>query len=206
MWNNLFMKFDLKKLRAENGQSLVEMIVALAIILTGLVGALSLTISNLTGVDEAGTRVVASNLAREGVEIVRNFRDTNWLQDLAWDSGLFLGNDFTAITVFNPLTNKWQLNFTPNAVADPAAKLYRGPENLYLQDVVPPGGTATPYSRLLTLDPICFNAATQTESITGNPCGGGEEKTGIRIKSEVTWSLSGRARDVTLEDRFYNWR
>ncbi|MFA5128509.1 MAG: prepilin-type N-terminal cleavage/methylation domain-containing protein [Patescibacteria group bacterium] len=198
--------FQYSALGSQSGQSLVEMIVAIAIILTGLVGALSLTISNLSGVDEAGTRVVASNLAREGVEVVRNFRDTNWLQNLDWDTGLFLINDFTAIAVFNPLTNKWHLNFTPNTVADPAAKLYRGAENIYLQDVVPPGGTATFYSRLLTLDPICFNALTQTENITGNSCGAGEEKIGIRVKSEVIWNLSGRPRDVTLEDRIYNWR
>jgi prepilin-type N-terminal cleavage/methylation domain-containing protein len=192
--------------KMQKGQSLVEMIVAIAIILTGLVGALSLTISNLTGVDEAGTRVVASNLAREGIEVVRNFRDANWLQNLDWDAGLFSGNDFTAIAVFDPLINKWRLDFNPNAVSDPEAKLYRNPENLYLQDIIPPAGTQTQYARLITLDPICFNAATQTENISGNPCGAGEEKTGIRIKSEVTWNLSGRARDVTLEDRIYNWR
>ncbi len=197
---------NFKNLRSQSGQSLVEMIIAIAIIITGLVGALTLTISNLSGVDEAGTRVVASNLAREGVEVARNFRDANWLQNLAWDSGLSLGNDFTAIAVFNPLTKMWGLDFTPNAATDAAAKLYRSPENLYLQDVIPLGGTPTEYFRLITLDPICFNVAAQTENITGNPCGGGEEKIGIRIKSEVKWTLSGRARDVVIEDRIYNWR
>jgi Tfp pilus assembly protein PilV len=200
------MIFNLQNLKSEKGQSLVEMIVAISIILTGLVGALSLTISNLKGVDEAGTRVVASNLAKEGVEVARNFRDANWLKNLVWDSGLFLGNDFTAIAVFNPATNKWNFDFTPNAVSDPAAKLYRSSENLYLQDAAPPAGTATLYSRIITLDPICFNAATETETITGNPCGGGEEKTGIRVRSEVRWTISGRPRDVTLEDKIYNWR
>lgn len=202
------MKYKIKNSKGEiqGGQSLVEMIVAIAIILTGLVGALSLTISNLTGVDEAGTRVVASNLAREGIEVVRNFRDANWLKNLDWDTGLYSGNDFTAIAIFDPPTNKWRLDFSPNAISDLAAKLYRSPENLYLQDTAPPAGMETQYFRLITLDPICFNAATQTESITGNLCGVGEEKIGIRIKSEVTWKLSGRARDVILEDRIYNWR
>lgn len=201
----LFMKFNFKKFKLEEGQSLVEMIVAIAIIVTGLVGALALTISNLTGVGEAGTRVVASNLAREGVEVVRNLRDANWLQNLAWDTGLFLGDDFTAIAVFNSTTNKWHLDFSPNGISEVTAKLYRGPENLYLQDISPPAGTATQYARLLTLDPICFNAATKTETITGNSCGA-EEKTGIRVKSEVSWTVSGRQHSIILEDRLYNWR
>jgi len=200
------MKSKIENLKSQSGQSLVEMIVAIAIILTGLVGALSLTISNLSGVDEAGTRVVASNLAKEGVEVVRNFRDANWLQNLDWDSGLFLGNDFTAIAVFNSVANKWQIDFTPNAITDAAAKLYRSPENLYLQNVALPAGAETQYSRLVTLDPICFNVAAKTENITGNPCGGGEEKIGIRVKSEVVWTLSSRSRKVILEDRIYNWR
>ncbi len=199
------MKFDFKKIKLEEGQSLVEMIVAIAIIVTGLVGALALTISNLTGVGEAGTRVVASNLAREGVEVVRNLRDANWLQDLAWDAGLFSGDDFTAIAVFDSIANKWHLDFTPNGISEVTAKLYRGPENLYLQDIAPPAGTATQYARLLTLDPICFDAATKIETITGNPCGA-EEKTGIRVKSEVSWTISGRQRNIILEDRLYNWK
>lgn len=184
----------------------MEMIVAIAIIVTGLVGALSLTISNLSGVGEAGTRGVASNLAKEGIDVVRNIRDTNWLKNSVWDDGLSSGSDFTAIAVFNPTTNAWRLDFTSNGASDAAAKLYREENNLYLQDMTPPGEVETLYSRLIILDPICFNAATETETITGNLCGGGEEKIGIRVKSEVVWTESGRPHSIVLEDRLYNWQ
>jgi Tfp pilus assembly protein PilV len=194
------------KSKIQSGQSLVEMIIAIAIILTGLIGAIALTISNLTGSAEAGTRVVATNLAKEGIEVARNIRDTNWLKNLAWDNGLYSGTDYTAIAVFNPATKQWSLDFSPASVTDAAAKLYLSTGNLYLQDVNPPAGQATLYSRLITLDPICLNGTSKAETITGSACGAGETKIGIRVKAEVAWSQSGRARSLTVEDRIYNWR
>jgi len=192
--------------RDETGQGLIEMTIAIAIILTGLIGALALTVSNLSGSGEAGTRVVASNLAREGIDVVRSVRDTNWLKNLAWDAGLSSGNDFTAIAVFNSTTNQWSLDFTPTSIGDPAAKLYRQNNNLYLQSTNPQGGTRTLYARLLTLDPICFNLTTRVETISGGPCDVGEQKIGVRVKSEVAWTESGRPHLITLEDRLYNWK
>lgn len=200
------MNFYFQKIKSESGQSLVEMIVAIAIILTGLIGAISLTISNLTGSAEAGSRVVATNLAKEGIEVARNIRDTNWLEDEAWDEDLYLGTDFTAIAVFNPATAEWSLDFSPASVNDAAAKLYLSADNLYLQDMTPPAGQATLYSRLISLDPICFNETTKVETTSGSACGVGETKIGIRVKAEVVWNQSGRSRGLTIEDRLYNWR
>lgn len=201
-------KYKIPNTRYESGQSLVEMIVAIAIILTGLIGALALAISNLSGSTEAGTRVIATNLAREGIDVVRNIRDTNWLSNLDWDNGLHSGaDDYTAIAVFNPATGAWQLKFEPSAIGDAEAKLYLDLEDsdLYLQDTSSPGGIETSYARLLTLDPICLTAA-KVEIITGSACGGGEQKIGVRVKSEVDWTESGRSHSVVLEDKLYNWR
>lgn len=207
LMNNQKLNSQISNLSSESGQSLVEMIVALAIILTGLIGALTLTISNLSASGEAGTRVIATNLAREGIDVVRNIRDTNWLKNSPWDDLLHDGADHTAIAVFNPVADPgWQLKFSPSAIDEAAAKLYLSADNLYLQDDAPPGGTSTLYARLLTLDPICLNLAAKTETITGGDCLGGEEKIGLRVGSEVAWTESGRSHSITLEDKLYNWR
>lgn len=198
-------KYKILNTSHESGQSLVEMVIAIGIILTGLIGALALTISNLTGSAEAGTRVVATNLAKEAVEVARNIRDTNWLKDNAWDDGLFSGTDFSAIAVFDTATGQWSLDFSPNAVSDEAAKLYLSSDNLYLQDTSPPAGNPTIYSRLISLYPVCFNEGTRTETSNGGPCAVGEVKIGIRAVAEVKWTESGRARDLMVEDKFYNW-
>jgi len=200
------MNFNFQNLKSESGQSLVEMIIAIAIILTGLIGALALTISNLTGSAEAGTRVVATNLAKEAVEVARNIRDTNWLKNSAWDSGLSSGSDYTAIAVLNPSTKQWSLDFSPESVSDAAAKLYLSADNLYLQDATPPAGSQTVYSRILTFGQICFNTVTKIETVSDSPCGANENKIGVRAKAEVSWSISGRSRSLTVEDKLYNWR
>ena len=36
----------------------------------------------------ASRRLTAAYLAKEGIEIVRNIRDTNWIEGESWDRGL----------------------------------------------------------------------------------------------------------------------
>lgn len=72
--------------RLQKGQGLLETIVAIGVIVTGLISVMTLVISNLTSAREAALRYQAVNLAREGIELIRNKRDSNWLADKdAWD-------------------------------------------------------------------------------------------------------------------------
>lgn len=67
------------------GQGLLETIVAIGIMMTGLISVMSLVVSNLNSEREAATRYQAVNLAREGIELMRNTRDSNWLSgNEAW--------------------------------------------------------------------------------------------------------------------------
>lgn len=200
-------KYQILNTKYETGQGLIEMVVAMAVILTGIIGAVALTISNLSGVGESGTRIVASNLAREGIEIVRNIRDTDWLKNQTWDIGLENGNDYTAIAILNPTANKWGLNFAPESIDDPEARLYRD-NGVYVQNIITPPGTLTIYFRLLFLDEICKNNISLAEVIrtSGDSCLVSETKVGIRIKSEVKWTESGRTHTMVAEDRIYDWR
>ena len=46
----------------------------------GIMGAFALALANLKQVHLNYDRVLATNLAREGIEIVKNVRDSNWLK------------------------------------------------------------------------------------------------------------------------------
>ena len=63
----------------KKGQGLLETIVAIGVMMTGLISVMSLVVSNLNSEREAATRYQAVNLAREAIELVRNTRDSNWL-------------------------------------------------------------------------------------------------------------------------------
>lgn len=72
----------------QKGFTLVESMIAVGIIVTSLVSILVLINRSLGFSSLAFNKLVAGNLAQEGIEIVRNIRDTNWLNQKAWDNGL----------------------------------------------------------------------------------------------------------------------
>lgn len=61
------------------GQSLIETIIAIFVLVTGLSAGLSLAIFAFGSSSDIAEKIVATGLAREGTEAVRRMRDSNWL-------------------------------------------------------------------------------------------------------------------------------
>jgi prepilin-type N-terminal cleavage/methylation domain-containing protein len=83
--------------RLRKGFTLVEVLVALFILTTGIVAGLVVVNQGLSATQIAKSRLVAANLVQEGIEVVRNIRDTNWIEKeinpaLSWDDGLLVGD------------------------------------------------------------------------------------------------------------------
>ncbi len=64
----------------QSGQTLIETLVAIFVLTTALVSGLALAIKSLSSSGLSQNQIIASNLAREGIEVVRMMRDTNWLE------------------------------------------------------------------------------------------------------------------------------
>lgn len=62
------------------GQTLIETLVAIFILVTGVTSALGLAVYALSTSTGIVKQIVATGLAREGLEAVKHMRDTNWLQ------------------------------------------------------------------------------------------------------------------------------
>jgi hypothetical protein len=108
---------------------MVEVLIALTVLVIGALGSLRLL--GIAGINNQITkeRVIATNLSREGIEAVRNIRDTNWLRfagerRICWnnlditacndvdDDGVAdspIRNSQPYLAVFNPSTYRWQL-------------------------------------------------------------------------------------------------
>ena len=69
------MKQDIRK---NTGFTLLELIVAIFIITTGLVAAASLMSYSISAVIIGKSQIIATNLTQEGLEVVRSIRDNNW--------------------------------------------------------------------------------------------------------------------------------
>lgn len=67
---------------------MIEAIVAISVGLTALVSALSLVTNSLHYNSEADRKLVAAHLAAEGIEIVRNILDRDFVSGAVWGSGL----------------------------------------------------------------------------------------------------------------------
>ncbi len=72
----------------KKGFSLVEVIIAIFIITIGVTGAMSLMVYSISSVAVSKSKIIAVSLAQEGIEVVRNIRDTNWIEAADWDDGL----------------------------------------------------------------------------------------------------------------------
>lgn len=173
------------RMQQQRGQSLIESIIALTIIISGLGGAVTLMTYSLRSSEATLNRLIAQNLAAEGVEVVTNIRDSNYLAGDVFDAGLDGGSDTTAIATFDEGTNTWFLDFATNDIAEPTATLYQQ-GGVYRQSTLAIAGTASPFQRLLILD----NSNTDE----------------IAVTSTVQWSERGQTKQVQMERIIYNWR
>jgi len=213
-------------IKNNKGQGLVEMVIALAVIVTGVIGALSLAVSALSSSKESETRIIAANLAREGIEVARNIRDSNWLAGCPsksqageaydwdnnmdkcyeWDTGLQKG---TAVAVFDPESGSWSLNFKANDISDSLARFYRK-GGVYIQGVENPAKdyVKTAFYRIIVLNEICLDGeGNETIKDGGGSCEeDDEDKIGIEVRSQVNWSEHNRSHNLEAIDRLYNWR
>lgn len=84
---------------------MLEVIIAIAVISTGVVGAVTLISRTISASSAVRYQLVASNLAQEGMEVIHNIRHTNWIENVAWDDGLLEGDscvNFDSVALINP--------------------------------------------------------------------------------------------------------
>lgn len=86
--------FLLFKKRNYKSQGMIESLVAITVVVVGLVSILTLVVFNLRVQVYSHDMLIATNLAKEGIEVVRSIRDTNWLNGNDWDQDLIIDETF----------------------------------------------------------------------------------------------------------------
>lgn len=192
---------------------MLEALIATGIIVTAVSSALTLVSASVGAEKDSEGRIIGGGLAREGIEVVRAIRDSNWLADAQWDLGLEgTSNDYSGVPVFSPATNSWAVLFPPTVMTDPETVVHRytttsTPQEaigLFVQAASPPTNTSpTIFRRLMFLYPICSNDL--NTPITSGVCTP-NTKIGIQVLSQVQWKTGGQTRSVQMEERLFNWR
>ncbi|PJE57499.1 MAG: hypothetical protein COU82_01725 [Candidatus Portnoybacteria bacterium CG10_big_fil_rev_8_21_14_0_10_38_18] len=160
------------------GFTLIEVIVAIAVIVTALIGSVALISFSVSSTRTSRSRIIAEGLTQEGLEIVRNIRDNNWLnfkrKASDWRDGLPEGN--------------WRVEYDKlQLLSDASSTLMLDPSGFYFyQDQgTRTGSVATPFQRRVGIEYIGNNQ--------------------IKATSEVTWQENGRQNSVKAELILYNW-
>ncbi len=79
--------------KLSKGFTLLEMIFTVFVLTVGIVGIYGAITRTIAQSSDVSDRLIASYLAQEGIEITRNLRDSNWLEQEAgvpgvnWDTG-----------------------------------------------------------------------------------------------------------------------
>jgi prepilin-type N-terminal cleavage/methylation domain-containing protein len=82
----------LKIIKNKKAFTLLEIIIVTFIISMGLVGVMSLFLQTIKVQNINKSELIASQLAQEGIETIRNIRDENWILGNPYDDNLSDGN------------------------------------------------------------------------------------------------------------------
>jgi len=129
-----------RKKTTNTGFSIIEVMVAVAIISVGMFGVVSMMTQNIIVQPVNKNNLIASMLAQEGLELVRQVRDSNWIGSstvVGFSSGI-------------PATSTIDIGgFKSSGLDfdDSAANLYIDNNGFYSHS----GATSTPFKRLLTV-------------------------------------------------------
>lgn len=72
----------------EKGFTFLEVIIAIFVLVVGIVAAYLVSQTPIFYTQNSINRLTAAFLAQEGIEIVRNIRDENWIEGRDWNNGL----------------------------------------------------------------------------------------------------------------------
>ena len=163
------------------GFTLLEVLIAAFIITVGIMGVFTVINKSVSQMAASPSHLIAAYLTQEGIEIVRNIRDTNWIEptSVSWDDGLKVAGDYradyndsslTSFTSFPPGGRGYYLNIDNNGY--------------YSYEVA---DNPTIFQRKITISqgPIPADS--------------------LKVFIDVWWTEKGTENHVTAQELLYNW-
>lgn len=177
------------KMLKYKGFSLLETLVVIAVITVGLVGVMGLIVY-ITSIGQVSpNEIIAANLAQEGIEVVRNIRDGNWLEKNEWYiniCGPGAGNTWAGIIDYDDTQldkKSGDKNWSFSNCGE-TCRLKVDANGIYSHDA---SGTDTSFYRMVITDKD------------------GQDK--LKVFSKVKWTnRDGTTHNITVEDHLYDWR
>jgi prepilin-type N-terminal cleavage/methylation domain-containing protein len=204
----LFLFKKQKSVTKKRGFTLVELLVAASILVTALGAPLYVGIQGVIIATEAKDRIIATFLAEEGAELIRNIRDTNVLGILDGDA---------AIT-------SWRMNFAENVAAPAHTCLVsnnntgcyvgRRVDGMTDPNITPQRCGTSPCPNLQKISNAQEDKFGYTNSGAANIVDSGFNRTvrvteitpnEVKVSVTVEWYSRGVRKDLTIEEHLFNY-
>ena len=207
------------------GQTLIESLIAAAIVVVGVTSLLAALVNARIASDITIDQVTALQLANEALEGVRFIRDSNWLQiengfPVEFNDRLHHGTQYGGIYLWNPtITTADQaisIGFISGGINHSDAIVYQHETHGYFRQStapLPAEYVPTEFRRWVVLYPICMylDGSPEPEVLTadGTSCAdAGREyiQIGIHVTAQVQWEHRGETHQRVVETELYNWK
>ena len=162
-------------MKTKQAFTLVEILVVLFVVSIGLVGVLALIVQNIQSQSYNKNNLTANQLAQEGIELIRQVRDSNWKASVAFNTNLNPGDYYMDYrdTAPHPYTG------------NPSLLILKQDSNgFYYHNLASPD-PASLFSRKLTLQAITSYS--------------------FRVLARISWADHGRNYNYNLETILYDW-
>lgn len=167
--------------------TLLEVILAITVLTLAVGGSFVLISQTIASVSVVQSKLIASYLAQEGIEIVKNIRDTNWLKLQPWDQSLEEGD--------------YEVDYLTTLL----------PDSLFCSPVCQYG-----HLRFLNIDengfysysfgdPTIFKRKITISDKIDLDDPPDEEMDKLKVSVEVLWAERGKMHSITSMEYLYNW-
>lgn len=160
------------------GFTLLEVILAITILTLAAGGSFVLIQQTVGSVSQVQSRLIASYLLQEGIEIIKNIRDSNWLKGNDFDNGLDAGD--------------WEIDCSQSS----------------LNSCLPPCDYNNNNLHFLKIDGGFYNYSEGADTrfkrkitISKEP----EEPDRLKVSVEVLWKERGKNYSIKSQEFLYNW-
>ena len=194
--------------------TLVEILIAITVLAVTLTAMANLVIVTMRANNSNENTLTAYYLAEQGLEAMRNVRDTNWLQNYAWNTdfdcvvgqedfylivdenteyriGIFNFGDglFDRTSLLSVDHDPWKVETISESSLESGAKLYKISESEgYTRYSYDNSGDESLFSRYLV---IHYNSCDDEV---------------VEITAVVSWNERGNDREVTLKTYLTDWQ
>jgi Tfp pilus assembly protein PilV len=174
----------------KNGFTLLETLFALVIIITGFFSVFSLMKTSISVTQSSINQLIASGLAQESIEILRNIRDNVYDDGEEWNVVIDNGH-LNKYSCLSSSSTKCRLEYNEEKLLSESDEFLKIDNNIYYQYNSGEDSIFKRWINLIHGGGLCNQITTSTDC--------------IQIKTTVSWKEKGQDKTLEVEDYLYSW-